>query len=113
MLVTLRFKYPNRDYKSCFFYKKAKIFSKNHFLLYKRSPKGFKYGKQRVSFFKSFFEKKFLVDTKKLCFCNDCTFISTVTNLVDMYNLYSFDCEPNVNLYRVSFLKKVKIKFFI
>jgi hypothetical protein len=109
MLITLHFKYPNRDHKSCFFFKGLKIKTKNHFLTYKRSPKGFKYGKQRVSFFNSSFKKSFFVRSFN---CNlDNTVFYNIADLTNMFNLYGLDCEPNVNLWKVSFTKRIKIVF--
>jgi hypothetical protein len=69
--VAVYFKYPGRGYRSFYSFKKNYMFFRklkfrikfnNHYLMFKRSPKGFKLGKQRVSFFNCTFYKKFFID---------------------------------------------------
>jgi hypothetical protein len=61
--VSVFYKCSSKRYRSIFFFKKhffkKKVKINNHFLVFKRAPKGFKYGKQRVSFFNCTFCKEF------------------------------------------------------
>lgn len=122
--VVLFFIYPYRNYRSCFFLKNFKSFRNqlsikfsNHFFVYKRSPKGFKYGKQKVSFFRCIFFKYFFVNDLSIVHNNlensgtFNKFCSFIKHLDIMYDIYSYNNEPSIFVSKIVVNKHFRLKF--